>query len=339
MEQERRDWEYAEERERRERERAEERERMEKEREEERRRYAEESERRMQEMHRQMEHLQRLVAEKTTVRPRDDIEPVKLTRLTEGDDIEAYLTTFERIMMAHEVSKERWSFKLAPQLTGRAQQAYAALPPDDAKSYEAVKVAILRRYEETYRQRFRTLKPKEGESPQELMTRLRDLATRWTKESSSREALLDLIVKEQFLTVLPDDVRIAVIERQPKDGEEASQFAENYLQARSASIARKEAKRSVPTTKCPRCGEHGHWARDCTRSRNTKGPRKDTTRESGQDQSQTSSSHQGSRQRHSDKYVVRCSNCSEKGHVAFKCPKRSLYCGQSESRVSRENIA
>ena len=38
-------------------------------------------------------------------------------------------------------------------------------------------------------------------------------------------------------------------------------------------------------------------------------------------------------------YVVRCYNCSEKGHVAFKCPKRSLYCGQSGSRVSRENKA
>ena len=65
-------------------------------------------------------------------------------------------TTFERIMAANEVSRERWSFQLAPQLTGKAQQAYAAFPPEDAKSYDAVKEAILRRYditEETYCQR------------------------------------------------------------------------------------------------------------------------------------------------------------------------------------------
>ena len=69
---------------------------------------------------------------------------MKLTRLSDSDNIEAYLTTFERIMEAHEVSRDRWSFKLAPQLTGKAQEAYAALPPHDARSYEAVKVAILR---------------------------------------------------------------------------------------------------------------------------------------------------------------------------------------------------
>ena len=114
----------------------------------------------------------------------------------------------------NEVSKERWSFHLAPHLTGKAQQAYAALPPEDAKTYDTVKEAILRRYdinEETYRHRFRKLRPKEGESPQELITRLKDLATRWARESNSRDELLDLIVREQFLAILPEDIRVSVI--------------------------------------------------------------------------------------------------------------------------------
>ena len=57
------------------------------------------------------------------------------------------------------IREDRWAFKLAPQLTGRAQQAYTALNADDVVKYEEVKAAILRRYdisEETYRQRFRT---------------------------------------------------------------------------------------------------------------------------------------------------------------------------------------
>ena len=54
----------------------------------------------------------------------------KVSKLTEADDIEAYLTTFERLMGAFSVAKERWVFKLAPQLTGKAQQAYAALDLD-----------------------------------------------------------------------------------------------------------------------------------------------------------------------------------------------------------------
>jgi hypothetical protein len=48
------------------------------------------------------------------------------------------------MMEAYEVSRARWTFKLAPQLTEKAEQA---LPPDDAKDYgSTVKDAILRRY-------------------------------------------------------------------------------------------------------------------------------------------------------------------------------------------------
>ena len=80
---------------------------------------------------------------------------VKVAKLTEDDDIEAYLTTFERLMKAYEIREERWAFKLASQLVGKAQQAYAAMNPEDAAQ---LKKAILRRYdinEESYRQRFR----------------------------------------------------------------------------------------------------------------------------------------------------------------------------------------
>ena len=98
---------------------------------------------------------------------------MRLTRLSDGDDIEAYLTTFERMMEAYRVSRECWPFKLSPQLTGKAQQAYAALPPEGAKVYDTLKVAILRRYninEETYRKRFRSLEMKTGEAQRELVT-------------------------------------------------------------------------------------------------------------------------------------------------------------------------
>lgn len=38
---------------------------------------------------------------------------VKMAKLTENDDIEAYLTTFERLIVAYEVKKDKWAFKLA----------------------------------------------------------------------------------------------------------------------------------------------------------------------------------------------------------------------------------
>ena len=65
------------------------------------------------------------------------------------------------------------------------------------------------------------MRPKVGECPQELITRLKDLATRWARESNSRDELLDLIVREQFLAILPEDIPMSIIEQQPKDSEEA----------------------------------------------------------------------------------------------------------------------
>ena len=66
--------------------------------------------------------------------------------LLESEDLESYLTTFERMMQVYHVDEERWAFKLAPQLTGRAQRAYAAMRAEDSADYRLVKTAILHRY-------------------------------------------------------------------------------------------------------------------------------------------------------------------------------------------------
>lgn len=128
--------------------------------EEERRQERKEEERiRREESQRQLELVAQLL-ERTELRTRKgpSEKDVQLVRLTEKDDIETYLTTFERVMEAYEIDKSRWAFKLAPYLSGKAQQAYASLSAEDAAQYDSVKEAVFHRYdikEETYRQRFR----------------------------------------------------------------------------------------------------------------------------------------------------------------------------------------
>ena len=56
----------------------------------------------------------------------DKVKAFEADRAVETDDIEAYPTTFERMMAAYEVPENRWPYKLAPMLTGKARQAYAA---------------------------------------------------------------------------------------------------------------------------------------------------------------------------------------------------------------------
>ena len=110
-----------------------------------------------------------------------DSEPLKLARLSPTDDIESYLTTFERMIKAYSIDESCWTFKLALQLTGPVQQTYTALSPTDTECYTTVKAEILRHYninEETYWQRFRNFHFKPGHSPTEVATALLDLAQR-----------------------------------------------------------------------------------------------------------------------------------------------------------------
>ena len=88
-------------------------------------------------------------------------------------------------MSVYEVPQNCWAYKLAPQLTGQAQQAYAAMPTEEAGNYALVKAAILRRYdisEETYQQRFQNAVPNNNETYRELAVHTMDLLQKWMKD-------------------------------------------------------------------------------------------------------------------------------------------------------------
>ena len=116
--------------------------------------------------------------------PRQSQPNIYFRKLTEADDLEAYLTTFERLVTSEMLEQQHWAFKLAPHLTGKAQQAYAALSSEEAANYTKLKEAILYKYNitiESYRQQFRTTFKKHSESYQELVIRLDHLVRKWLK--------------------------------------------------------------------------------------------------------------------------------------------------------------
>ena len=74
-------------------------------------------------------------------------------------------------MEAHGVNRDKRAAILAPQLTGKAHLAYAAMTDEDARNYDRVKAAIFQCYdmnEETYQRQFRSVKPLENKTPVEL---------------------------------------------------------------------------------------------------------------------------------------------------------------------------
>ena len=232
----RREEEISEERERRDREIAEERERRERQIAEDREHRDREAVERTRLMEKQMEALQDMVeaSSKREATPRESEQP-KLTKLTEQDDVEAYLTTFERMMGVFRVEKEKWAYKQAPQLTGKAQKVFAGMEDEEAGNYDALKAAILRRYdinEETYRQRLRTVSRRRDESYREMSTRARELTRKWTKECNNVQDFIKCITVEQLLNSMEEEVRVWVTERKPKTCAEAGELADDYVQAR-----------------------------------------------------------------------------------------------------------
>ena len=318
---EKREQEIAQERAKREEEIAQERTRREEEARAERARFQEERDF----MRTQMEQLMKLMSETVKAPPRE-LKPttgsqltVKLAALTEKDDIKAYLVTFERIMEGQKIEKANWTQYLAPQLTGRAQLAFAALPSKDSGVYDTLKAAILARYdnnEEAYRQRFRTVSRGRSETNRELAIRPMDLQDKWLRACTTTSDIKEVCGIEQFLSTIPMEKKLWVMKRKPKTCVQAGELADEYEQARKGTPLEQPAQ--VRVKKCTHCGRTGHLEDSC--------PRKtEQSRGAG-----------GSGQK-TDREPLRCYRCQKPGHLRKE--KLGLFCGEAgRSGIYREGM-
>ncbi|XP_024904006.1 zinc finger protein 500 isoform X2 [Pteropus alecto] len=84
---------------------------------------------------------------------------------------------------------------------------------------------------ETFRQLFRLFCYQEVAGPREALSRLWELCCHWLRpELHTKEQILELLVLEQFLTVLPGEIQAWVREQQPESGEEAVVLVEGLQQ-------------------------------------------------------------------------------------------------------------
>ncbi|KAL2087252.1 hypothetical protein ACEWY4_018311 [Coilia grayii] len=160
----------------------------------------------------------------------------KLQKLTDEDDIEHFLITFERIARACRWPRADWSFHLIPLLTGKARGAYVHMDISDSEDYSKVKAAILAKYDvnaESYRLKFRGLDVHPGESPKELYVRLKELYHKWIlPEDKSIEEVGEMILLEQYLRMVSPELQIWLKEHDPKSASEAAMLASTYVSAR-----------------------------------------------------------------------------------------------------------
>lgn len=81
---------------------------------------------------------------------------------------------------------------------------------------------------ETFYQRFKHFQYHEASGPREALSQLRVLCCEWLRpELHTKEQILELLVLEQFLTILPEEFQTWVREHHPESGEEAVAVVEN----------------------------------------------------------------------------------------------------------------
>ena len=198
-----------------------------------------------------MEHIQKLelLQAEAKVKSNDTSSKVaakapKMPPFEESkDDIDSYLRRFERYAHAQGWKIETWATSLSALLKGRALDVYALLPYESACDYDALKTALLKRFELTedgFRQKFRSCRPENGETFQQFSVRLGSYFNRWleiAKVPKTFNGLYDLVLRDQFLSLCNKELLLFLKERIPDSIENMSRLADQYREARRAGAS------------------------------------------------------------------------------------------------------
>ncbi|XP_026542894.1 SCAN domain-containing protein 3-like [Notechis scutatus] len=172
------------------------------------------------------------------------------------DDAKIFLISFEQVAEACRWPKAEWMARLLPALTGPAREAFNGLETVDQEDYGKVKAAILRGAAfkmEAQRQHFRQFRYQEVEDPRRVYGDLRELCYRWLKpEKHTKEEILELLILEQFLAILPPEIQSWIRECDPENWVQTTDLMEDFL------MSQQEAemwKQQVPVSSQDRVGD------------------------------------------------------------------------------------
>ncbi|XP_053145271.1 zinc finger and SCAN domain-containing protein 30-like [Hemicordylus capensis] len=149
------------------------------------------------------------------------------------DNSKAFLDFFEQVAKGCQWPREEWAARLLPALSREGRCVYSRLNARDQGDYRKVRAVILHEEAtqmEVRRQHFRQFCYQDVEEPRRIYSRLRELCCQWLKpEKRTKEEILDLVVLEQFLDILPQQLQSWVRAGGPDSCSHAVALVEDFL--------------------------------------------------------------------------------------------------------------
>lgn len=128
-------------------------------------------------------------------------------------------------------------------LSGKALEAYSRLSDEESDNYDAIKTAILKRYEltsEAYRDKFRKCRQFSDELFKDFVVRAERFFHHWCDREnigSDYELLFDLILREQVIGSCSNDLQLWVREHTLKSIKDVITLSESFQVTHKGSNA------------------------------------------------------------------------------------------------------
>ena len=261
----------------------------------------EEREREKEEREREREHEWRMaqLKKEDNDSPWKKFNPAKVLPLVPTfveTEVNEFFVSFEIAANRLKWPKEHWASLIHCRLTGKARKVFNGLTPEQAQDFNTLKNAILKVYElvpEAYRQRFRDLTKKEGQSFVEFAQKKKEFLDKWLKamEVDTMDKMKELMLIEDFKEMVSKDLRLYLEECKVQTFSEAAALADEYTLA--------------------------HKLTDRTKFTRSLFSKRSGSKPSGDKQKSSPSSSP------SRKKDITCYNCKGKGHIARECPKKT----------------